>query len=133
MRDATKSMKKPKGAKNGQSDESSEEQPSLSERAESGMRIAEQLGKAAVGGKLRKGFSLWRVSRELPTAAAGAGDVFKRHPIPIAVAGGLLTTASLLLLAHGMGAFDAQDEADSGNDEAESDEAGEDEAAEDEQ
>ena len=120
MREATKSMKKPKGAKNGQSDESSEEQPSLSDRAQSGMRIAGHLQKAAAGGKLRKGFSLWRVSRELPTAAAGAGGVFKRHPIPIAVAGGLLTTATLLLLAHGMGAFDAQDEdQDQGDEETE--------------
>jgi hypothetical protein len=110
MREATKSMKKSKGSKNGQSGDSSDEQPSLSERAQSGMRIAEHLQKAAEGGKIRKGFSLWRVSRELPTAAAGAGEVFKRHPIPIALAGGLLTTATLLLLAQGMGAFDAQDE-----------------------
>lgn len=120
MREATKSMKKPKGAKNGQSDESSDEQPSLSDRAQSGMRIAEQLQKAATGGKLRKGFSLWRVARELPTAAAGAGELFKRHPIPIAVAGGAATTAALLLLAQGMGAFDTQDEdQDQGDEETE--------------
>jgi hypothetical protein len=108
MREATKPMKKSKGAKNGQSDESSDEQPSLSERAQSGMRIAEHLQKAAEGGKLRRGFSLWRVSRELPTAAAGAGELFKRHPISFAIAGGMATTAALLLLAQGMGAFDAE-------------------------
>jgi hypothetical protein len=116
MREATQSKKKSKRADNGQSDDSSAEQPSLSERAQSGMRIAEQLGKAATGGKIRKGFSLWRVSRELPTAAAGTGQLFKRHPIPFALAGGLLTTGALLLLAQGMGAFDEQggQEADEG-------------------
>jgi hypothetical protein len=126
MREATQAKKKSKRVDNGQSDESSAEQPSLSERAESGMRIAEQLGKAAAGGKLRKGFSLWRVSRELPTAAAGTGELFKRHPIPFAVAGGLLTTGALLLLAHGMGAFDEQAEPqaddEAGNEPAEDEE-----------
>jgi hypothetical protein len=76
MREATQSKKKSKRPVNGKSDESSDDQPSLAERAESGMRIAEQLGKAAAGGKIRKGVSLWRVSRELPTAAAGAGHFF---------------------------------------------------------
>ena len=125
MREATQSKKKSKRSDNGRPDESSDEQPSLSDRAQSGMRIAEHLQKAAAGGKIRKGFSLWRVSRELPTAAAGAGDLFKRHPLPFAVAGGLLTTATLLLLAQGMGAFDEQDQ-------AEEDEGGESEPAEDE-
>jgi hypothetical protein len=98
----------------------SDDMPSMSERARSGMKIAGQLRKAAAGGKLRKGFSLWRVSRELPTAAAGAGDFFKRHPVPIALLGGALTTATLLVLATGMGAFDEQGEQD---DEAADDES----------
>jgi hypothetical protein len=133
MREATQVKKKSKRPANGKSDESSDDQPSLAERAQSGMRIAEQLGKAAAGGKLRQGFSLWRVSRELPTAAAGTGRFFKRHPVPIAVAGGVLTTGALLLLALGLGAFDEQHapQADAG-DEAEPD-SGEEEPAEDEE
>lgn len=93
-------------------DDASEPTPSLNERGESGMRIAEHLQKAAAGGKIRKGFSLWQISKELPTAAAGAGEVFKRHPIPIALLGGAVTTAALLYAAHSMGAFEAEEGAD---------------------
>ena len=99
-------------------DDKSDDTPSLSERGQSGMRIAGHLQKAAAGGKLRKGFALWRASKELPTAAAGAGDLFKRHPVPIALLGGALTTAALLYAAHSMGAFAAEGEADGHDEEA---------------
>ena len=86
--------------------------PSLSDRTASGMRLAQHLRKAAAGGNLRKGFSLWRASKELPTAAAGAADLFKRHPVPISLLGGALTTAGLLYAAYSMGAFDQDQPAD---------------------
>ena len=101
-------------------DDSSDNGPSLDERRESGMRIAGHLQKAAAGGKIRKGLSLWKISKELPTAAAGAGEVFKRHPVPIALLGGALTTAALLYAAHAMGAFAADGQQDEeGGEEAE--------------
>ena len=117
--------------------------PALSDRAASGMRIAKHLQKAAAGGNLRKGFSLWRASKELPTAAAGASDLFKRHPVPISILGGVLTTAGLLYAAYSMGAFE-QDESgeqgEEGEDEGteaegrvESEEGGDEEGAEDEE
>ena len=94
------------------SDNETEDSPSLSDRAQSGMKIAGHLRKAVEGGSLRKGFSLWRVARELPTAASGAGELFKRHPVPIALLGGALTTAGLLVLAHTIGAFDSEGQAE---------------------
>jgi len=103
------------------SDESSDESsdsPSPSERARSGIKIASQLNKAAQGGKIRKGISLWRVSRELPTAAAGAGKCFKRHPVPVSILSGALTTATLLVLASGMGAFDGDSSANAESNDA---------------
>ena len=112
--------------------------PDLSDRAASGMRIAKHLQKAATGGNLRKGFSLWRASRELPTAAAGAGELFKRHPVPISLLGGVLTTAGLLYAAYSMGAFEqggSTEQGEEGEDEgnepqAASDEGSEEDAAE---
>ena len=88
--------------------------PALSDRAASGMRIAKHLQKAAAGGNLRKGFSLWRASKELPTAAAGAGELFMRHPVPISLLGGVLTTAGLLYAAYSMGAFEQDESAEQG-------------------
>src|SRR5687768_15756714 len=117
--------------------------PALSDRAASGMRIAKHLQKAAAGGNLRKGFSLWRASKELPTAAAGAGELFMRHPVPISLLGGVLTTAGLLYAAYSMGAFEqdgsaeqgeeGEDEGNEAEGRAESDEGGEEEGADDEE
>ena len=114
--------------------------PALSDRAASGMRIAKHLQKAAAGGNLRKGFSLWRASKELPTAAAGAGELFKRHPVPISLLGGVLTTAGLLYAAYTMGAFEQDGSGEEGEDEgneaegrAASDEGDEEEGADDEE
>ena len=106
MAQATRPNKSSKSRRDDESDKDSGG-PSLSDRASSGMRLAGHVKKAAEGGKLRKGFSLWRASKELPVVAAGAGDLFKRHPIPIAVAAGGLVTAGVLVLALGMGAFDS--------------------------
>ena len=113
--------------------------PDLADRAASGMRIAKHLQKAATGGNLRKGFSLWRASKELPTAAAGAGELFKRHPVPISLLGGVLTTAGLLYAAYSMGAFEQDESGEQGEegDEAEvstaSDEGDEEAGAEEEE
>jgi hypothetical protein len=97
------------------------------------MKIAGHLRKAAEGGTIRKGFSLWRVARELPTAASGAGELFKRHPVPIALLGGALTTAGLLVLAHGMGAFDSEGQREGeeqGQEEGQAEDGGEEEEGE---
>lgn len=112
----------------GDSPDESSDAPNLSERARSGMKIASQLNKAAQGAKVRKALSLWRVSRELPTAAAGAGEFFKRHPVPISILAGALTTATLLVLASGMGAFDGEPSAGAESNDT-SDEGHEDEEA----
>ena len=114
---AQAAKKKQKSGKN-ERDNESEDGPSLSDRTQAGMRIASHLKKAAEGGSIRKGFSLWRVAKELPTAASGAGELFKRHPVPIALLGGALTTAGLLVLAQGMGAFDARQSGEAEQDEA---------------
>jgi hypothetical protein len=133
MAQATRPNKSSKSRRDDQSDNDTGGGPSLSDRASSGMRLAGHVKKAAEGGKLRKGFSLWRASKELPVVAAGAGDLFKRHPVPIAVAAGGLVTAGVLVLALGMGAFDSDSSEQS--DEQEDTEGGEAEgrAADDEQ
>jgi hypothetical protein len=85
---------------NAAENEDSEEQgPTAGERADAGMKIAGHVGKAASGGKLRKAFSLWRVSKQLPVAAAGAGDLVKRYPGVTAALGGLAAAAAIYLLA----------------------------------
>src|SRR5688572_23985411 len=117
---AQAAKKKQKSGKN-ERDNESEDGPSLSDRTQAGMRIAGHLKKAAEGGSIRKGFSLWRVAKELPTAASGAGELFKRHPVPIALLGGVLTTAGVLVLAQGMGAFDANEQSGEERDEGEGD------------
>ena len=125
-------VKKQKSSKD-QSENGAPEGPSLSDRAQSGARIADHVRKAAEGGSIRKGFSLWRVARELPTAASGAGDLFKRHPVPIALLGGVVTTGALLVLANGMGAFDADDQSegeDEGQEEGQEEGDGEEEGEE---
>ena len=60
----------------------------MAERTSSGLKAAQHLTKAADGGTLRKGFSLWRATSHLKVAAAGAGDLIKRHPAPAALIGG---------------------------------------------
>ena len=117
MPQATRPKKrtKPAARENGSADAQAEEVdagPSPTERATAGLKMAEHLQKAAAGGKIRKGWSLWRASKQLPVAAAGAGDLFKRHPVPIAIAGGVLATAGILLAAQAIGAFDADTQAE---------------------
>ena len=107
MAQATRPSKSSKASSGGEPDKDSGDGPSLSDRASSGMRLAGHVKKAAEGGKLRKGFSLWRASKELPIVAAGAGNFFKRHPVPISVAAGAVVTGTLLVLALGLGAFDS--------------------------
>ena len=123
MPNTTKQKKKTKApardddessSENGGENGSANNGPDLSDRAASGMRIAKHLQKAATGGNLRRGFSLWRASKELPTAAAGAGDLFRRHPVPISILGGVLTTAGLLYAAYSIGAFEQDESADQG-------------------
>ena len=136
MAQATRPNKSSKSRRDDESDKDSGGAPSLSDRASSGLRLAGHVKKAAEGGRLRKGFSLWRASRELPVVTAGAGKLFKRHPIPVSVAAGALVTSGLLVLALGMGAFDSdsaeQSDEQEGDDEGEAqaeaagDEAGED-------
>jgi hypothetical protein len=111
-RATSQKMKSQPAERDNEADDESGSGPSLSDRASSGMRAARHLQKAATGGKLRKGFSLWRASRELPVVASGAGNFFKQHPLPLALLGGALTTAALLYTARSMGAFDSNAEGD---------------------
>ena len=127
-----KNVESENGSAGSESASAAESGPSMSDRASAGMRIASHVSKAASGGKLRKGFSLWRASRELPTAAAGATEVFKKHPIPVAIAGGLLAPAGLLYAAHAMGAFDADESAGQQDDEQDTDASAEAQGEEDE-
>ena len=119
---ASESKKKPTAAAN----DNGSGGPSPSDRAAAGVRIAGHVRSAATGGKLRRGWSLWRASRELPVAAAGATDLFKRHPVPIALLGGALTTAGLLYAAHAMGAFESDGGAQEEEEPAEPDQERED-------
>ena len=111
-RATSQKMKSPPAGRDNGPDDGPDSGPSLSDRASSGMRAARHLQKAATGGKLRKGFSLWRASRELPVVASGAADFFKQHPLPLALLAGALTTAALLYTARSMGAFDSNAEGD---------------------
>ena len=122
MAQATRPSKASKSRRPEESDKDAEDTPSVSDRASSGMRLAGHVEKAAEGGTLRKAFSLWRASKELPVAAAGATDLFKRHPIPVSVAAGALVTTGMLVLASRMGAFDSEGaEQSNGQDDAGSD------------
>src|SRR5688500_4167501 len=110
---------------------SGEEKPGMAERTSSGLKAAQHLSKAAEGGTLRKGFSLWRATSHLKTAAAGAGDLIKRHPAPAALIGGAVTGAAIFFAARSMGASDEQgsDADEEGEEESEQDEeSGEEEA-----
>ncbi|HZN69062.1 MAG TPA: hypothetical protein VFB66_27525 [Tepidisphaeraceae bacterium] len=78
---------------------SGDEGPSMSERAEAGVKAASHLGKAASGGKLRMAYSLWRASKQIPVAAAGTGDLIKRHPAVAALLAGLTAAAATYVLA----------------------------------
>ena len=80
-------------------DDGGGDSPSMQERAKSGMKAASHLGKAARGGKLRAAFSLWRASKHLPVAAAGAGRIVTRHPAASALVGGAATAVAIYLLA----------------------------------
>ena len=117
--------------------ESNEDRPGMAERTSSGLKAAQHLTKAAEGGTLRKGFSLWRATSHLKTAAAGAGDLIKRHPAPAALIGGAVTGAAIFFAARSMGASDEQgsesDEESEGEEESEQDEESGEEEAEDEE
>ena len=119
------------------SSSSGEDRPGMAERTSSGMKAAQHLSKAADGGTLRKGFSLWRATSHLKVAAAGAGDLIKRHPAPAALIGGAVTGAAIFFAARSMGASEEQgwdsDESE-GEEESEQDEAsGEEEEEDDEE
>ena len=102
--------------------------PEMSERASAGMKAAQHLSKAARGGTLRKGFSLWRASSHLGVAAAGAGEVIKRHPAPAALIGGAVAAAAIFFAARSAAAADKLASAQDNDDEDESSEDDSDEA-----
>jgi len=81
----------------------------MAERTSSGLKAAQHLSKAADGGTLRKGFSLWRATSHLKVAAAGAGDLIKRHPAPAALIGGAVTGAAIFFAARSMAAGEEEE------------------------
>ena len=80
-------------------EDTGEDSPSMSERADAGVKAAGHLGKAASGGKLRMAYSLWRASKHIPVAAAGAGDLIKRHPAITALVAGVTAAAVTYVMA----------------------------------
>jgi len=118
-----------------QESSSAEERPGMAERTSSGLKAAQHLTKAAHGGTLRKGFSLWRATSHLKVAAAGAGDLIKRHPAPAALIGGAVTGAAIFFAARSMAAGEEQgsDEESEGEEESEQDEESGEEEVDDEE
>jgi hypothetical protein len=105
------------GEEQGQAEDegSGDDGPSMSERADAGVKAAGHLGKAASGGKLRMAWSLWRASKQIPTAAAGTGDLIKRHPAVSALVVGLTAAATTYVLASRAAASEeAEGETDEG-------------------
>ena len=145
MPQATKKSPKSDKAKKKQSD-GGDAGPSAQERAESGVKLAQHLQTAMTGGKIRQAFALWRASKQLSVAAAGTGDIVKKHPLAAALIGGGLAATVIYLTARSAGAQDesAGEDADAGEgeddadreqaeDQASDDDAGEEEEGEDEQ
>ena len=101
--------------------------PDINDRAASGLKAAEHIQKAMAGGTIRKAFSLWRASSHLRTAAAGTGDVVKRHPLAAALAGGTVTAVAIYYVARSMAAQDdegqEEEEAESQGEKGDGDEA----------
>ena len=124
-------------SKRPESSSSGEDRPGMAERTSSGLKAAQHLSKAADGGTLRKGFSLWRATSHLKVAAAGAGDLIKRHPAPAALIGGAVTGAAIFFAARSMGASEEQgsdsDEESEGEEESEQDEESGEEEEDDEE
>lgn len=106
----------------------------MAERTSSGLKAAQHLTKAAQGGgTLSKGFSLWRATGPLKVAAAGAGDLIKRHPAPAALIGGAVTGAAIFFAARSMAAADQDadsEEESEGEEDQQDEESGEEEAGE---